>query len=688
MSVSSTPQSGPRSHVVADLVSETRFVSPSTQRRHVQQTSTPLLAGFPGNDDELERRQRRRSRVAAGTLDASAKIYAVRVDAVHADTYRVLGGLGKDSKPGPEGEQEAQEEEGGESEGAKKPKRKKSSNKKTVEQNLNNINSSESERKCEVRAARKPGGSWESPSITSSASHVSLCPPTRVPSAARFFSHCKLTVQPPQSYSVGGQRSSGQLAGRRLARPQGAQVDPMFQKMASSFDESSTAGVFLPVLRSFDCYSELLFHSDVAPLRSGPARELPPVSRVSVARLRASLQQAQEKASICPSLEDFSFTQWTSESYNQNVSEMLEKHKRGDHVFDVHAEPESEPWGCGPEGDEDFDADACEEGKEGDVSRDEERREGCTARERNRDVIPIGEGDIGTMCLQLSSKPGEYSYFSPRTMSMWAGPGHWRFKPRHKHHLLAPGQLSKLSKKRLSGEHEDGIGEYDYNNPNDTSNFCPGVQVNKIELNYAKTAKKMDMRRLKRSMWCLLTDREDKAVEVRHEIRVQTTNPLFGSGAIPSHHAYQSLLKELLTGLPSAASSKGAPCGVQDVPYSLDVVGSSPGYSTADRGWELTGGRSQLAECRPGGGRVRSARMSSAHRAPAPPVVWPGACGLACKLPRAALSSDAVALRWLHSECEKKRTADGTRFGGQRVFIFTLPSQFHRQYNLNKCIFF
>lgn len=681
MSVSSTPQSGPRSHVVADLVSETRFVSPSTQRRHVQQTSTPLLAGFPGNDDELERRQRRRSRVidlhlssldtslaespaqrsvtgtpasvpklsnaqisehystciklstenkittrnafglhlidymsdilrekdseltnfkvAAGTLDASAKIYAVRVDAVHADTYRVLGGLGKDSKPGPEGEQEAQEEEGEESEGAKKPKRKKSSNKKTVEQNLNNINSSESERKCEV--------------------------------------------------------------------------DPMFQKMASSFDESSTAGVFLPVLRSFDCYSELLFHSDVTPLRSGPARELPPVSRVSVARLRASLQQAQEKASICPSLEDFSFTQWTSESYNQNVSEMLEKHKRGDHVFDVHAEPESEPWDCGPGGDEDFDADACEEGKEGDVSRDEERREGCTARERNRDVIPIGEGDIGTMCLQLSSKPGEYSYFSPRTMSMWAGPGHWRFKPRHKqddvpekekkkrkakkvfelnfdedvnfevyfrvtraattfaksaldkpnkkttlpadfHYepdrllrlsLKPASTLSKLSKKRLSGEHEDGIGEYDYNNPNDTSNFCPGVQmgdsdddddddhsgfrgpdgmfemtghpsagesglpgsasgqditsygednlvaepqkVNKIELNYAKTAKKMDMRRLKRSMWCLLTDREDKAVEEDEEEREVTGEKTFGKSTRGLLHRLPSTMAKNLS---------------------------------------------------------------------------------------------------------------------------------------------
>ncbi|MGH0182951.1 UNVERIFIED_CONTAM: hypothetical protein FKN15_010947 [Acipenser sinensis] len=36
------------------------------------------------------------------------------------------------------------------------------------------------------------------------------------------------------------------------------------------------------------------------------------------------------------------------------------------------------------------------------------------------------------------------------------------------------------------------------------------------------------------------------------------------------------------TGLPSGASSKGAPRGVQDALYSLDVAGSSPGYSTAD----------------------------------------------------------------------------------------------------------
>ncbi|MGH0188701.1 UNVERIFIED_CONTAM: hypothetical protein FKN15_031157 [Acipenser sinensis] len=40
------------------------------------------------------------------------------------------------------------------------------------------------------------------------------CPPKHVPSAARFFTLCRLTMQPPQSYSVGGQHSSGQLTGK------------------------------------------------------------------------------------------------------------------------------------------------------------------------------------------------------------------------------------------------------------------------------------------------------------------------------------------------------------------------------------------------------------------------------------------------------------------------------------------
>ncbi|MGH0140240.1 UNVERIFIED_CONTAM: hypothetical protein FKN15_023067 [Acipenser sinensis] len=61
------------------------------------------------------------------------------------------------------------------------------------------------------------------------------CPPKRVPSAVRFFILCRLTVQPPQSCSIGGQRSSGQLTGK----PAGAQPDYRGRWCAFVDDERS-----------------------------------------------------------------------------------------------------------------------------------------------------------------------------------------------------------------------------------------------------------------------------------------------------------------------------------------------------------------------------------------------------------------------------------------------------------------
>ncbi|XP_077456976.1 condensin complex subunit 2 [Stigmatopora argus] len=585
--------------------------------------STPLLAAFPGNDDEKERRQRRRSRVvdlqtatessvnesgahsaaetpaavpklsnaqisehystciklstenkittknafglhlidymadilkqkdseltnfkvAAGTLDASTKIYAVRVDAVHADAYRVLGGLGAETKPG---EDHRVKDEDDETEVTAKQPKKKRPPKKTVEQNLSNLNCADSERKCEV--------------------------------------------------------------------------DPMFHRMASSFDESSTAGVFLSVLFSENSRCELLFPPSMVLLQSKPSYSPPPATTIPASPFMAGLQRSQEKSDICPSLKDFSFTSWKPD---QTMNQLLEKMKQGEHVFDINAEPEVEE-----EDYLEFDGDY-QEGQ-GDEEGSEEHKDACQASGsgRGRDVIAIGEGDITTMCLQLSSEPREYSYFSPKTMATWAGPGYWQFKPKHKlDHLpnketrkkkpkktieidfsadvnfdtyfrstkagttlsksglrssnkntilpadfqFAPENLSQLSlkpsvslcqeaKKRLSGELGEGIGDYDYNNANDKNNFCPGLQaadsdddmevgfpeseetqapgenlpppshegvstygdedlvpepfrVNKIEINYAKTAKKMDMKRLKNSMWTLLTESEENPTQ-------------------------------------------------------------------------------------------------------------------------------------------------------------------------------
>lgn len=49
------------------------------------------------------------------------------------------------------------------------------------------------------------------------------------------------------------------------------QVDPMFQRLASSFDETSTAGVFLSVLFSENSSCELLFPSHMTLLQSRPS---------------------------------------------------------------------------------------------------------------------------------------------------------------------------------------------------------------------------------------------------------------------------------------------------------------------------------------------------------------------------------------------------------------------------------
>ncbi|XP_009283075.1 PREDICTED: condensin complex subunit 2 isoform X2 [Aptenodytes forsteri] len=507
-------------------------------------------------------------KIAAGTLDASAKIYAVRVDVVHADTYKVLGGLGKDSTPtknvdSPEGEYSPAPE------AVKRVQTKKKHSFKTIERNLNNINVSEANRRCEV--------------------------------------------------------------------------DPMFQKTAASFDECSTAGIFLTGLHTQSCHSELLFDSKIVPLPSSETLTLPNSDPVKVIDLKPLLAQCIEKRPICSSLAGFQFTKWDAESHDESVSALLDKFKKSDQVFDINGKIDSNV--------EDYVATLT-------------------------DAVPFGEGDIGTICLHLSMKPGEYSYFSPRTLSMWAGPEHWRFKPRHKSDADSEKETKKRSAKKAfeinfdedidfeayfrktkasvtlaksilesqnvksttlptdfnydpnnilqlfikpavklcrmsetdsSLDHEDEIGEYDYNNPNDTSNFCPALQaadsdddndpiqfmgqmgefnltthpedqdaelnrvfgdvnitvygelnliaepqkVNKIEIQYAKTAKKMDMKRLKKNMWDLLTEGQKKETVAEAEDAEKEKD----TSAVVGEKVFSSITKELLHRLPSVMAN-------------------------------------------------------------------------------------------------------------------------------------
>lgn len=58
----------------------------------------------------LKKRELLNFQVASSTIDAGAKIYAGRVDAVHKETYRVLGGLGRGAAQDSDDEEAVQEE--------------------------------------------------------------------------------------------------------------------------------------------------------------------------------------------------------------------------------------------------------------------------------------------------------------------------------------------------------------------------------------------------------------------------------------------------------------------------------------------------------------------------------------------------------------------------------------------------
>ncbi|CAB4015133.1 condensin complex subunit 2-like, partial [Paramuricea clavata] len=88
--------------------------------------------------------------IASCTLDAGAKIYAGRVDSIHAQAYKMLGGLGRAENANEDGTGEG---DGGDPQDdnatvSKKKKARKSA--KIIESNLNNINTDQFDLQFEV----------------------------------------------------------------------------------------------------------------------------------------------------------------------------------------------------------------------------------------------------------------------------------------------------------------------------------------------------------------------------------------------------------------------------------------------------------------------------------------------------------------------------------------------------------
>ncbi|KAK2572341.1 Condensin complex subunit 2 [Acropora cervicornis] len=422
------------------------------------------------------------------------------------------------------------------------------------------------------------------------------------------------------------------------------EVDPLFHKTSAAFDEGGTGGLLLNHLFVRDDSCELLLDSSTVTMTTRDALSQGQTTQdsnmIDLSELRDIYNHVNfEGLRICPHFADFEFTNWTRNGEaNTNYSKMVAELENNEHAFDVNA-PATEV-----ELDTDIPDAAVDDFGEDDLP---------DMGEDGRTTISSAATTTGTLYLELSSQPSDYSYFKSDIMSTWAGPQHWKLRSRFSKAIMnsastaeqqnkkkrtkkqpfslkfdsevdfansfakgrAATTLSKTTlakytvdkttlpedlhfdadklfrlfikpkimvKRQAQAQTElgdDGSAWYNYDNANDCANFCPDLQdegdgdggfdgneeeaaapggdftqagfplsqdttlgdssqgfsftnesgadqtmfagdglvaqpnkVQKIDIAYAKTAKKMDVKRLKTAMWTILTQnpQEDK----------------------------------------------------------------------------------------------------------------------------------------------------------------------------------
>merc|ERR550519_1094593 len=304
--------------------------------------------------------------IAAGTLDASTKIYGFRVDVVYNDTFKLASGLTQSSKQkadesldgsNVEGEEGAAAE-GGEGlnnqEGNKKRKRIKKS--ATVEKNLKNINIGKMELEFDV--------------------------------------------------------------------------DPLFKKTTSQFDAAGGGGnQFLASLRLRDDASALMMDSDtVLETRSAvtPAKK---AGFTRVPSLPRNLQDFQVCSEQLRDLSFINWTLEEEDRLNESITASQEGKGQEDftsnqeNAFDAFAVPEPVDDFQGAEGMVDHDMDDFDE-----LAEVSERAHGHGAAREAPGFTANLQMSTADMLSILTTAPLEYSYFDRGKLGAWAGPKHWKFK--------------------------------------------------------------------------------------------------------------------------------------------------------------------------------------------------------------------------------------------------------------------
>lgn len=526
--------------------------------------------------DLVKKKELDNFQVASTTLDASAKIYAGRVDAIHAETYKVLTGLGRSgekSKADEDGE-EAMEDDGvpGEEQPEEIKKKKRTKKNNTIESNLKNINVSKVDLEFEVDPLFK---------VMSAAFDEGGSSGLLLNNLRCFDDRQDLVLD-----------SSSDVA----------QVDYSIDiSQRKPLEMSEIKGMF----RGVDLNSK-----EVCP---------------SFSSFEFSNWDSSMETSVVPS---------GSNTHAFDINAETEPIEESEHYMaDLPADIEDMAVeGAFGEDNAEDDGDAG-----GDNQITEKSiciGDGKAAELMQSAIRDLTHGTTGTLLSVLASEPSDYSYFNKALLRAWAGPAHWRigplskdprtksqmdktqknkkalldidydtvkeekdfakyFKP-SKSLTLTKSTLTKYSKEKntlpkdlhydadklfrlfcksqvmikrqdtVSEDIDEEIENYNYENPNDKENYCPkgdeevddddeavggfdftageGTfsqddytmqpdsslnnttllgdklvsqpnKVAKIDINYAKTAKKLDVKKLKGVIWHLLTTKSKKAGE-------------------------------------------------------------------------------------------------------------------------------------------------------------------------------
>ncbi|GAB1604013.1 condensin complex subunit 2-like [Argonauta hians] len=530
--------------------------------------------------DLMQKEKFRDFQVAGTTIDASAKIYASRVDAVHSDTYRVLSTLSRGyKKKGKDGGGDNDDDGGNDDD-------EDDGNNDDDDAASSNSKNSKKERKEKKTKVLDQIIAADGKSINLDKHDVDF------------------------------------------------QMDPVFKSLTTAYAEGQGSGLMLSAISSHTDSCQLVLSTatltDIESSKcSSSHTNIVDIDNVNSPREKIDQSDAQ----ICPEFTSFKFSDW-----NENDESVVRSiGNKPNYEFDINAEHENIPAGFDDVDDEDDDGGGDGDFFGGDNDMEEENVgiAGGHARGDGGALSLTGPGFLTKSIANstnsvvdfLSKAPSEYSFFSSKMLQTWKGPNHWknhpcaRLKPKNSTSrsvqkkekffldfsvernfseefrkarscvltakkleswttenttlppileykasdlfsaFLKAGVLIRRSDK--STVNDDLVGDYDYDNCNDKENYCPaydqtggddncddtsedmfgysnssqqsdvnatmfGTQIStldgsrlvaqphkvtKINIDYARTAKKIDMRLLKESMWKLMCSFKDEDKE-------------------------------------------------------------------------------------------------------------------------------------------------------------------------------